>query len=177
MGEEERRDLIEKMKTSTSLCTEPAPSPLCTEPAPSPLCTEPAPLLLHRTQFACTHHRQSYTLHPPLHTCPQSYRPAPCSAPDLPPAPKSHAFCAKSPAPFCTRIACTLHQPSPAIMPCMPEPSYPPYAPLLHRALPLQRGLASCTSLALRPIPCPCLLHTTSIQKKQPMPDKIGIID
>ncbi|GKV25035.1 hypothetical protein SLEP1_g34543 [Rubroshorea leprosula] len=40
-------------------------------------------------------------------------------------------------------------------MPCTPEPSYPPYALLLHRALPLPPGLASFTSLALRPNPMP----------------------
>ncbi|GKV53255.1 hypothetical protein SLEP1_g59790 [Rubroshorea leprosula] len=49
----------------------------------------------------------------------------------------------------------------------MPEPSCPPYAPLLH-----QIPCPCCPALLCAPIPCPCLLHATAIQKKI----KIGII-
>ncbi|GKV08692.1 hypothetical protein SLEP1_g20290 [Rubroshorea leprosula] len=96
-------------------------------------CTiSPALSALESPALCTSHHRQSCPARPSHHT---PLRPS----------------AARNPLPFCARIACTLHQPSPAIMPCMPEPSYPPYAPLLHRALPLLPDLASCTSLALRP--------------------------
>ncbi|GKV11486.1 hypothetical protein SLEP1_g22743 [Rubroshorea leprosula] len=97
-------------------------------------------------------------------------RPCPCTL-------ASHQPSAPRPAPSLAlhQIPCLSAPESPALCfnhhwqscPCMPEPSCPPYAPLLHEIpCPCCPALLPAPALLCAPIPCPCLLHATAIQKK-----------
>ncbi|GKV25039.1 hypothetical protein SLEP1_g34547 [Rubroshorea leprosula] len=154
------------------------PSPAAFTPLLPRTSLVPAPAL-HRTW---PQSRAFYTRSPALSTpespalCTSHHRQS-CPARPSHQTPPTPLCCTKSPAPFCAQIACTLHQPSPAIMPCTPEPSYPPTPLCCTESCPCRPALLPAPALLCVPIPCPCLLHTTAIRKKQPIPNKIGIID
>ncbi|GKV02916.1 hypothetical protein SLEP1_g15293 [Rubroshorea leprosula] len=122
----------------TALCTESTSASLYTELASSSFCS-PDPLCsaLHRTSH---HHPLTASHHAPAP--PLLLRPNP-----MPSAPNILPLSAPEPPALCT----SHHRQSCPTCPSLHTP--PPL--LLHRALPLPPGLASCTGLALRPIPLP----------------------
>ncbi|GKV30762.1 hypothetical protein SLEP1_g39541 [Rubroshorea leprosula] len=137
------------------------------------------------------HEPCSFTLTAPLH--PLLTASQPCSTPPcfrdraLPPALYAPGSCAQP----CSTLSPLHSVPSTPKIPCLlrPDPvqSYPyfrqscSYTPYCY----IEPALAACAPILLHrayasytmcPIPRPYLLHATAIQKKQPIPDKIGII-
>ncbi|GKV20489.1 hypothetical protein SLEP1_g30610 [Rubroshorea leprosula] len=173
----------------TSLLPSPAPDPAAALPIPTP-CV-PTPLC---TLGLCPCPDRPLAT-PALHAAPAPLLPTPapslalhfplCTPSLCAPDPALCAFARAQPVPLLPALRPDrLHSAprSPAIIPPANQQSCPCNPPAAAPNPPLPPApLYCCTEpvppALYAPIPCPCLLHTTAIQKKTTMPDKIGIID